>query len=319
MTQVQTINKDAIERALMDGDLAALTQDEKLAHYQSVCKTIGLNPLTKPFQYITLNGKLQMYALKGATDQLRKIYKIDCEITKTENKADLYIVQVKVKDKTGRTDEDMGFAKIEGLKGDALGNAMLKAVTKAKRRATLSMCGLGMLDEDEVKSINEDKGDGWGKKKEPAINKHIEDQLKVLTPPPTDKEEEERKEKFMEARGGSVAPGDEVMAVNLPEELKDVAKDAVVREQMKEGILVELEQVLGFNITEMLIEGVRAADIEDVAKDHIKGFTNMVDLYTEKCAVWKDTLTEEAFQEVHDFCVEVKKYFMPFIGGADEE
>ena len=236
MTQVQTINKDAIERALMDGDLSTLTQDEKLAHYQSVCQTIGLNPLTKPFQYITLNGKLQMYALKGATDQLRKIYKIDCEIVKTETKADLYIVQVKVKDKTGRTDEDMGFARIEGLKGDALGNAMLKAVTKAKRRATLSMCGLGMLDEDEVKSINEDKGDGWGKKKETALNEHIEEQLKVLTPP-TDKEEEERKEKFMEARGGSVQ--EEVVAVNLPEELKEVAKDAVVREQMKEGILVE--------------------------------------------------------------------------------
>ena len=316
MTQVQTINKDAIERALMDGDLSTLTQDEKLAHYQSVCQTIGLNPLTKPFQYITLNGKLQMYALKGATDQLRKIYKIDCEIVNTETKADLYIVQVKVRDKTGRTDEDMGFARIEGLKGDALGNAMLKAVTKAKRRATLSMCGLGMLDEDEVKSINEDKGDGWGKKKETALNEHIEEQLKVLTPP-TDKEEEERKEKFMEARGGSVQ--EEVVAVNLPEELKEVAKDAVVREQMKEGILVELEQMLGFNITEMLIEGVRAADIEDIAKDHIQGFTNMVDLYTEKCAVWKDTLTEEAFQEVHDFCVEVKKYFMPFIGGADEK
>ena len=89
MTQVQTINKDAIERALMDGDLSTLTQVEKLAHYQSVCQPIGLTPLTKPFQYITLNGKLQMYALKGATDQLRKIYKIDCEIVKTETKADL--------------------------------------------------------------------------------------------------------------------------------------------------------------------------------------------------------------------------------------
>jgi len=29
MTHIQSIDKDAIERALMDGDLAALTQDEK--------------------------------------------------------------------------------------------------------------------------------------------------------------------------------------------------------------------------------------------------------------------------------------------------
>ena len=91
MNEVQNIDKDAIEAALMDGDLSRLKPEQKLAHYQSVCQTIGLNPLTKPFQYITLNGKLQMYALKGATDQLRKIYKIDCKITKTETKANLYI------------------------------------------------------------------------------------------------------------------------------------------------------------------------------------------------------------------------------------
>ena len=314
MNELQTIDKDAIERALMDGDLSALSADQKLAHYQSVCQTIGLNPLTKPFQYITLNGKLQMYALKGATDQLRKIYKIDCEIANTETKADLYIVQVKVKDKYGRTDEDMGFAKIDGLKGDALGNAMLKAVTKAKRRATLSMCGLGMLDEDEVRTINDDKGDGWGKKKEDDLNEHIENQLKVLKPP-TDKTDNPPGDDS--SKGSKVE--EKIVAVNLPEELKEVAKNAVVREQMKEGILLELETMLGFNITEMLIEGSKSEDIEEVAKYHIQGFTNMVDLYSEKCAVWKDTLTEEAFQEVHDFCVEVKKYFMPFIGGTNEE
>ena len=42
---------------------------------------------------------------------------------------------------------------IQGLKGDDLSNAMMKAVTKAKRRAILSMTGLGFLDESEVGSI----------------------------------------------------------------------------------------------------------------------------------------------------------------------
>ena len=42
---------------------------------------------------------------------------------------------------------------IEGLRGEALSNAMMKATTKAKRRVTLSLCGLGMLDETEVESI----------------------------------------------------------------------------------------------------------------------------------------------------------------------
>jgi len=40
------------------------------------------------------------------------------------------------------------------MRGD-FGNAVMKAVTKAKRRLTLSLCGLGWLDETEVDSIPE--------------------------------------------------------------------------------------------------------------------------------------------------------------------
>ena len=156
--------QDAIEKCLLDGDLSQLTLDQRLSYYKQVCETVGLNPLTKPFQYIVLNGKLTMYALKGATDQLRRIYDISCEVKNTEKIEDLYVVTVKaINNKNGRVDEDMGFAKISGMKGDMLGNAMLKATTKAKRRVTLSMCGLGMLDEDEVASIPDDKGTGKGK------------------------------------------------------------------------------------------------------------------------------------------------------------
>ena len=156
--------QDAIEKCLLDGDLSGLSLDQRLSYYKQVCETVGLNPLTKPFQYIVLNGKLTMYALKGATDQLRRIYDISCEVKNTEKIEDLYVVTVKaINNKNGRVDEDMGFAKISGMKGDMLGNAMLKATTKAKRRVTLSMCGLGMLDEDEVASIPDDKGTGKGK------------------------------------------------------------------------------------------------------------------------------------------------------------
>jgi hypothetical protein len=42
----------------------------------------------------------------------------------------------------------------ENLKGETKANAMMKAETKAKRRLTLSMAGLGMLDESEIDSIN---------------------------------------------------------------------------------------------------------------------------------------------------------------------
>jgi hypothetical protein len=50
-----------------------------------------------------------------------------------------------------------GAVNINGLRGEALANALMKAETKAKRRATLSLCGLGMLDETEVSDIPADQ------------------------------------------------------------------------------------------------------------------------------------------------------------------
>jgi hypothetical protein len=43
------------------------------------------------------------------------------------------------------------------LPPEELANAFMKAETKAKRRVTLSICGLGFLDESEIESIAEAK------------------------------------------------------------------------------------------------------------------------------------------------------------------
>jgi hypothetical protein len=66
---------------------------------------------------------------------------------------DLYIVTATGKDKTGRCDAATGAVPLKGLTGDNLANAIMKAETKAKRRLTLSLCGLGMLDDSEVESV----------------------------------------------------------------------------------------------------------------------------------------------------------------------
>jgi hypothetical protein len=45
---------------------------------------------------------------------------------------------------------------IKGLSGEALANATMKAETKAKRRLTLSLVGLGFLDESEIEGATAD-------------------------------------------------------------------------------------------------------------------------------------------------------------------
>jgi hypothetical protein len=112
-----------------------------------------LNPLTQPLAYITLNGKLTLYALRGATDQLRRIYKVSVETLTTDMRDGVYIVTCKVKDGEGRTDIATGAGAHGNLKGDALANMPMKIETKAKRRATLSIVGLGLLDELEIDTI----------------------------------------------------------------------------------------------------------------------------------------------------------------------
>ena len=66
----------AIENVVIRGDLSKLTEAERTTYYMAVCRSVGLNPLTKPMEYITLNGKLTLYALRNCTDQLRAIHKI---------------------------------------------------------------------------------------------------------------------------------------------------------------------------------------------------------------------------------------------------
>jgi len=143
-----------LEKVIIKGDLKGLSDEDKLIYYKKVCDSLGINPLTKPFDYMTLNNKHTLYATKNCTDQLRKLHKISIAVTDRKIDNGLCTVVVKAEDSKGRKDSDMGFANVQGLRGENLGNAMLKAVTKAKRRVTLSICGLGgFLDETEVEDL----------------------------------------------------------------------------------------------------------------------------------------------------------------------
>lgn len=151
-TSLTTSNIQKIEELLITGNLAQFSNQERVSYVNKVCESLGLNPLTRPFEFVSFQGKMVMYAKKDCTDQLRKIHGVSVRVTKQEILDGLLFVTVEATDKTGRVDSDVGVLNITGLKGDALANASMKALTKAKRRVTLSICGLGILDETEVES-----------------------------------------------------------------------------------------------------------------------------------------------------------------------
>src|SRR5271157_1895941 len=156
LQKVENINTheiSVIEQVVMQGDLSKLDPQQRVTYYNSVCKSLGLNPFTRPFDYISLNGKLTLYAKKDATEQLRKLNGISIEKLESQVIEDLYIVKATAKTKDGRMDQSTGAVTIGNLKGDAKANAIMKAETKAKRRVTLSISGMGWTDEAEIESM----------------------------------------------------------------------------------------------------------------------------------------------------------------------
>lgn len=142
-----------METVLVKGDLSVLSPEQRTQYYHKVCESIGLNPLTKPFEYLDLGGKLTLYAKKDATDQLRMRHGVSVlEMTETIIEGQVCVWRCKVQ-MGDRTDVASGAVTLSGLKGDALANALMRGETKAKRRATLSICGLGMIDETEIETI----------------------------------------------------------------------------------------------------------------------------------------------------------------------
>lgn len=155
--QLEKSELSAEERALLVGDLKALNPQQRSSLYMRVCQSLGLNPLTKPFDYIELGGKLTFYASRNCTDQLRQIHNVSVKITSRERLGDIYVVTAQATTPQGRVDESTGAVSISNLKGDHLANAIMKAETKSKRRVTLSICGLSFLDESEIETIKDAK------------------------------------------------------------------------------------------------------------------------------------------------------------------
>jgi hypothetical protein len=161
---------ERVEQVLIAGDLSPLTPQERVEYYHKVCQSLGLNWLTQPFNYILFResdnapAKLQLYANKDCAAQLRKLHRVSI-IPPLRKSLDadrsIYSVEADLRDGYGKTDTATGIVplwkwkdgKRQELIGRELANALMKTETKAKRRGTLSICGLAFLDESELDTM----------------------------------------------------------------------------------------------------------------------------------------------------------------------
>ncbi len=148
---------EAVERVIVEGDLSKLSSDQRLKFYMSRCEAAGLDPRCRPFQYLSLSGKLVLYATKECAEQLNGLHGISHSLTGMtyDEKSGMLEAWVQASMKGGRTTVELGVVHAGGLKGNDLANAKMKCLTKAKRRATLSLCGLGdVLAEEELDTLS---------------------------------------------------------------------------------------------------------------------------------------------------------------------
>jgi len=147
-----------VESMVVRGDVSGLTAEERVRHYMRLCERLRLDPSTQPLMLLRLNGRDIYYPTKGASDQLAAVWGVDRRMVERPGVVEIpgagkIIRAVCEAHWRGRVDTSTGAVPMPNGGGEALCNALLKCESKAKRRATLSILGLGMLSEDEVESI----------------------------------------------------------------------------------------------------------------------------------------------------------------------
>lgn len=143
-----------VESLVVRGDISQLSTADRSQYYLRMCASLGLNPTTQPLAFLKLNGKDVLYVTRGATDQLAAMHRVNREIIDGPKVVDLggtkavYAV-CRATLPNGRVETATA-----AIPATDIINSLMKVETKAKRRATLSILGLGVsLDESELDTI----------------------------------------------------------------------------------------------------------------------------------------------------------------------
>lgn len=152
----------ALQHILATGDVARLTNEQRVGYYLELCRSLGLNPRSRPFDWLMLDGKLVLYPNKSCAEQIRAAHQISIKVLRREPVGELFVVEVEGRTPDGRTDVSSKYVPLtklnrqtglrERLNSVDLANAYAKAETGAKRRLAFSMVGLAAVpDPDELK------------------------------------------------------------------------------------------------------------------------------------------------------------------------
>lgn len=125
------------------GDLSGLTKEQQAIAYLEACRDLGLNWRTKPFIIAKVgNGPATLYPTVEGIEQLAAIHHVDTHVDGETMLEGIYSVRVRAVLPNGRGATKTGKMFVKGMNGQALANAMMKAESKAYRRAVRAVVSL---------------------------------------------------------------------------------------------------------------------------------------------------------------------------------
>ncbi len=148
-----------MKSVITKGDLSSLTPEQLFNHYRSICDSLKLNWLTKPFDLIettdkeTQKKKLSLYPNANCAAQLAAEKEISIVRIEEEMMGDYLRIRLYGQDSKGRTGINVSAMFTKNKSGKDWENAYKKAYTQAQRRLWLSMAGLGITESSDVEEL----------------------------------------------------------------------------------------------------------------------------------------------------------------------
>ena len=147
----------AVARVILNRDLRSLTEIERVQYNFALCRSLGLNPLTNPIDYLINDNKMTPYINAVGVAQIRAIHGISTKVLSRQTDKEFYYVTAIATDRSNRTEESTAIVALtdkynKQLTGQRKADKMMSAETRAKRRATLALVGIPWADGGNIQT-----------------------------------------------------------------------------------------------------------------------------------------------------------------------
>lgn len=146
----------AVIQAQLYRDWKGTTEEQRVKACLELCHILGIPTPMNPFQFITMNNKLVLYAPNEAAQLIAESRRASVEVLNkyVDKERNIFVVEVQVSTPERRV-QNFAAISLAGLTGQKLADAMMKCCTKAQRRTIFGAFGLSVSDEDDVQAVKD--------------------------------------------------------------------------------------------------------------------------------------------------------------------